>query len=85
MPTATVTSDNQITIPEVVRQRLRLVTGDKLEFYENEQGETVIKPMRGDIRKLRGIFKSDGPPLTVEQMREVVGDAIVAKYKATLP
>ena len=36
MPVATLTSKGQITIPRVVRERLRLETGDKLDFSVDE-------------------------------------------------
>ena len=81
MPTATMTSKNQLTVPEAVRQRLRLVAGDKVDFYENAQGETVVKPVRGNIRQLRGIVKWDGPSFSDEELDEAIGEAIVERYK----
>ena len=84
MSTATMTSKNQLTVPEPIRARLRLVAGDKIDFYENAAGETVIKPRRGDIRALRGVVKWDGPPVSLDEMRDAIGEAIAERYRATL-
>ena len=80
MPIATVTSKGQITIPIETRTRLRLVPGTKISFDQNAAGETVIRPKTGDIRALRGILKYDGPPVSIEEMNEAIGDAIAEDY-----
>jgi antitoxin PrlF len=84
MATATVTSKGQVTIPAAVRKRLRLRAGSKIDFVENKDGETVIRPKRGDIRKLYGIVKYDGPPLTIEQMDEAIGAAVVEDFERSV-
>lgn len=80
MPTATVTSKRQITIPAETCRELRIVPGTKIDFVKNSAGETVIRPKAGDIRSLRGIVKYAGPPVTVEDMKDAVGDAVAEKY-----
>jgi len=84
MATATVTSKGQVTIPAAVRKRLRLRAGSKIDFVENKAGETVIRPKTGDIRKLYGIVKYDGPPLTIEEMDEAIGAAVVEDFKRSV-
>ena len=42
MNLAKISSNGQITVPMEIRQRLELKSGDKILFYENEKGETVI-------------------------------------------
>jgi antitoxin PrlF len=80
MPTATMTSKGQITIPLETRQKLRLLPGTKVDFVENEHGEVVLRPKTGDIRRLRGIVKYDGPPVTLEQMDEAIRDAAAERF-----
>lgn len=80
MPTATVTSKGQITIPAETRARLRLVPGSKVDFVQNAAGETVLRTKTGDIRALRGILKYDGPPVSIEEMNEAIEQAVVSRY-----
>ena len=61
MPTATLTSKGQTTIPREVRAFLKLKPGDKLEFKLNPDGETVqLKAANIHISTLRGILKREG-------------------------
>lgn len=80
MTTATMTSKGQITIPADVRRKLRLRAGTKIDFAENKAGEIVLRPKTGDIRELRGIFKHDGPPVSIEEMKETVKKAAVTRF-----
>ena len=69
MASATVTSKGQITIPKEVRDRLRLRTGDRLEFVLRPDGEIVMRPAKGSLRDLDRILQRKGQrALSVEQM-----------------
>jgi AbrB family looped-hinge helix DNA binding protein len=85
MPTATVTSKGQITLPIEMRRKLGLKAGTKVDFFENEQGQFVLYPKTGSIMELKGIFQRLGiKPLgyvpTDEQMNEAVLDAVAEDY-----
>ncbi len=54
MPTATVTSKGQITIPAEVRKALRLEPGTKINSFQARTGEYIFRPRTGSIRDLRG-------------------------------
>ena len=84
MPTKTMTSKGQFTMPASERARLRLVPGSKVDIVVNAAGETVLKPRTGDIRALRGIIKYDGPPVSIEEMNEAIGRAIVESYEQSI-
>ena len=84
MPTATVTSKGQITIPAETRARLRLVAGSKVDFVQNVAGETVLRTKTGDIRALKGIIKYHGPPVSIEEMNKGIEEAAVSRYLRTL-
>ena len=61
MPTATLTSKGQTTIPLEIRDFLKLKSGDKLEFKLNADGKTVtLRPGNIPISDLKGLLKRDG-------------------------
>lgn len=87
MVSATMTSKGQITLPAATRAKLRLVKGSKLEVSENAKGQIVLTPRpakTGDIRKLRGILKYDGPPVSIEEMNASIGRAIGESFKRSV-
>lgn len=84
MPTATVTSKGQVTIPAETRKRLRLVAGSKIDFVQNAAGETVVRTKTGDIRELRGFFKYDGPPVSLDDMNRTIRKSASERYKRSL-
>lgn len=80
MPTATVTSKGQITIPVKVRKALGLKPGTRIDFYPNEDGRYVLYPKTGSIKDLEGcVPKLDYVP-TIEQMNEAVEAAVAESY-----
>ena len=81
MAIATMTSKGQITIPAATRAKLRLAAGSKVDFVENEAGEIVLRPITGDIRRLRGIVKYAGPPVSVEDLNKAIGDAAAESFR----
>ncbi len=80
MSTITMTSKGQVTLPAATRAKLRLVAGTKMVVSENERGEIILRPKRGDIRALKGIVKYDGPPVSIEDMNKAVRDAAAESY-----
>ena len=80
MSTATVTSKRQITLPADMCRELRIVPGTKIAFVKNAAGETVLKPKLGDIRNVKGIVKYKGPPVSIEDMKQAVTDAVAEDY-----
>ncbi len=57
MPTATVTSKGQITIPKRIRQALRLSVGDRVEFVIARSGEVLVRPGKADVGDLKGLLR----------------------------
>jgi AbrB family looped-hinge helix DNA binding protein len=69
MPTATVTSKGQITIPKPIREFLHLKAGDVLDFVIDERKQVVVRPGTVDIRELKGMLYRPGRrPVTLEEM-----------------
>ncbi len=84
MTIATLTSKRQITLPAEACAKLRLVKGSKVDVSVNEAGEMVLRPKNGDIRRLRGILNYDGPPVSIEEMDEAIGDAIAEDFRRSV-
>jgi antitoxin PrlF len=72
MTTAILSSKGQITIPLVVRQKLGVATGDRVEFVELAGGQFVLVPAIADVRALKGIVPKPRRPVSVDEMRRIV-------------
>lgn len=73
MPTSTLTSKGQITVPKEVRAHLRLAAGDRLEFLIADDGSVRLQPVSGSVRRLMGMFRREGAPAqTLDQMEEAI-------------
>ena len=81
MPTATLTSKGQLTVPAEVRADLHLNSGDRVSFEKAENGFYQIRPLKGDIMRLAGMLKYDGPPLSIEDMDRVIGEAATERFR----
>ena len=81
MPTATLTSRGQTTVPKEVRDHLGLKPGDRLRFGIQEDGRVVIEAATLSIRRLRGIFPKPDRAVTLEEMDEAIADAAVERFQ----
>lgn len=73
MPTATVTSKGQITIPKDIRDRLKLHPGDSVDFVVEQDGRVLIRQATLDIRILEGILHRQGMrPVSLHDMQQVI-------------
>lgn len=68
MPTATLTSKGQITVPKEIRDHLGIETGDRLSFQIGTRGEVIVEPETVDIRSLRGMLKRRGRRVSLADM-----------------
>lgn len=75
MPTSTLSSKGQITIPKELRQKLRLQVGHRIEFTLDASGNMILRPRNKDIRSLKGIIPLKRKrPVTVEEMNEAIAE-----------
>jgi AbrB family looped-hinge helix DNA binding protein len=58
MPTSTLTSKGQVTIPQEIREELHLRKGQRLDFRVDTKGRLIIEPLTQDVRKLKGLVRS---------------------------
>ena len=59
MPSATVFSRGRITLPREVCDDLGIGPGSKVEFVENADGETILKPYLPDGGDVKAIDVND--------------------------
>jgi antitoxin PrlF len=57
MPTATVTTKGQVTIPKEVREHLGIDTGDRLAFLVQQDGTVTVTPLTHHVRELGGLLQ----------------------------
>ena len=57
---STISSKGQITVPQEIRKRLGLQTGDRVEFVV-EQDRTVIRPARSEANPFERFIGILGP------------------------
>jgi len=85
MPCATLTSKGQITIPKEVRERLRLHSGDRIDFSILGDGEALMRPVTRKVDEVFGCLRDKarraGRPVGVEEMNEAVRE----RMRRTMP
>jgi AbrB family looped-hinge helix DNA binding protein len=73
MPTATVTSKGQVTLPKKVREALRIKVGDQIDFVVEAGGEVRLRAGRYDANDLKGLLHRPGrAPVTLEAMDDAI-------------
>ncbi len=58
MSQSTITSKGQITIPKDVRNILHLESGSKVDFFVNDNGEAIMRPLSKTTDEVFGILSS---------------------------
>ena len=73
MPTSTLTSKGQITIPKEVRDQLHLKKGSRLEFVVDPSGRVILQALNSDFRVIRGMIRSKRKrPVSIQEMNEAI-------------
>jgi antitoxin PrlF len=73
MPTATLTTKGQVTIPKNVREHLRIDAGDQIDFVVTERGDVLVRGVSLDVRELRGLLKRPGRRgVSVDEMNAAI-------------
>ena len=79
-----VTSKGQTTVPKEVRDFLGLEEGTQVEWTV-EDGKATVKPRTLRAVDLAGLLgPSPVGPVSVEDMNEAIGDAVVERFERAL-
>ena len=81
MPTATVTSKGQVTIPKTVRTALRIGAGDRISFVVRDDGVVELRPETVDLRDAYAVLARKGRTITVEEMNQAIVDAAASNLR----
>ena len=68
MPSATVTSKGQITVPKEIREHLGIEPGDRITFEIGSEGAVTVESATVDVRSLRGALKRRGGSVSQKAM-----------------
>jgi antitoxin PrlF len=79
--TTAITSKGQITLPKAIRDKLGVKPGDRVTFREQADGRIVVEAATVDLLSLCGVIKPKVRGVTVEDMNEAIGQAVVDRFK----
>lgn len=72
MPSSTLTSKGQVTIPKPIRDLLKVAAGDRLDFVV-ENGQVVVRPGLRDLRDMKGLLRRPGrKAASLEEMQAAI-------------
>jgi AbrB family looped-hinge helix DNA binding protein len=75
MPTATITSKGQVTVPKEVRTLFNLGAGKKIDFQiDASNGSVTIVPINKTVKEVFGLLRRHRPlhPVSVETMNGAI-------------
>ena len=82
MALATLTTKGQVTIPKIIRESLKLNTGDKIEIIVTAKREAIIRPVS---KKVDDIFcklhKPGRKAVSLEAMDDAIRNRMRDKFK----
>lgn len=81
MSIATVTTKGQVTIPKPVREALRLVAGDRVEFVDLGNGRFELVAVTRDVSELRGMLGPAIASVSTEDMDKAVAEGVAGRYR----
>ncbi|MDN5881632.1 MAG: AbrB/MazE/SpoVT family DNA-binding domain-containing protein, partial [Nitrosospira sp.] len=75
VPTASLTSKGQITVPSAVRAALHVCAGDRVVFVEIEPGRYEFIAATRPVTELKGMFGKPTQPVSLEEMNAAIAQA----------
>ncbi len=73
MPSATLTSKGQVTIPKTVRELLGVKPGDQLDFVVDDEGRVVVRAGTVHVQDLKGLLQHPRRrPVSLREMQAAI-------------
>jgi AbrB family looped-hinge helix DNA binding protein len=80
MPSSTLTSKGQTTIPREVRDHLKLHSGDQIDFIIQTDGSVLVRPATVNVSELKGMLhRKNMKAVSVDEM----SDAVRTRFRRT--
>jgi AbrB family looped-hinge helix DNA binding protein len=75
----TVGANGVITLPAPLRKRLKISDGSEVEFYLSLEGDVFFHAITGKAKGWKGMYETEArsPPISIREMDQAVGDALV--------
>lgn len=73
---ATITNKGQVTIPKPVRDKLKLRTGDRLDFIVESDGTARMIPVTASVKELKGLVPKPRRALSLEDMDKAIARGV---------
>lgn len=74
MPTATLTSKGQLTLPRQVRVALGVEAGDRIDFVPLEGGRFAVMPATAPLAALKGVVRKPDRPVPLADMDAAIAE-----------
>ena len=74
MPTSTITTKGQITIPKQIRNLLNIDKGDRVEFLVDENGTVTLWPVTTVVTELKGLVSKPEKYVSLQDMKNGIRD-----------
>lgn len=83
MPTSTLTSKGQITVPKMIRDHLHVAEGDQVDFAIAPNGDVVMHRITGSVSALAGMLYRPGrKAVSLEDMDNAIVGVVIEKTGA---
>jgi AbrB family looped-hinge helix DNA binding protein len=84
MPTATLTSKGQVTLPKEIRDQLGLRPGHQLSFEFDPDGRLVVRPKTVDLMSLGGLLRRRRAKKSLRQIEEGIGRGAAESFRESV-
>jgi len=68
----TLTSKGQITLPKALRDKLGLCTGDRVEFFMEDEQSALLVVKHVPLIRLKGMLPKPSRPVSLEEMDNAI-------------
>lgn len=76
MASSAMSSKGQITVPQEIREALRLQKGDRVSFRMRKDGVVELIPESLDLMSLQGMLKPRRKGVSLADMEEAIADGV---------